>query len=287
MKPIDVIASIPRREADTHKGTYGKALLVAGSEGMTGAAILASRGAYRAGAGLVTVGIDRSLFCAVSPAVPEAIFLDTGPGRSALGREVLNAYQAVLLGPGIGTTRSLDFAWWVLENRQGPLVLDADGINITALDPQHHFPFRGDCIWTPHPGEFERLTGERPQGDQERLQAAERFVRARGGVLVLKGHRTLVMDRDGFVINGTGNPGMATAGAGDVLAGMIAAFLAQGFKPFAAARLAVHLHGRAGDLAAADLGEVSLVAGDLIEYLPRVIQEHQANQTKETPCKKV
>ena len=121
MKPNDVIASIPRREADTHKGTYGKALLVAGSEGMTGAAILASRGAYRAGAGLVTVGIDRSLFCAVSPAVPEAIFLDTGPGRSALGREVLNAYQAVLLGPGIGTTRSLDFAWWVLENRQGPL----------------------------------------------------------------------------------------------------------------------------------------------------------------------
>src|SRR5206468_739061 len=111
----------------------------------------------------------------------------------------------------------------------------------------------------------------KPSGDAERVAASERFVRARGGVLVLKGHRTVVMDRERYAINCTGNPGMATAGTGDVLSGMITAFLGQGLAPFEAARAAVHLHGRAGDLAAEVVGEIPLVASDLIDHLPRAI----------------
>ncbi len=274
----DFIPALGRREPDSHKGTYGKLLFLAGSEGMTGAAILAARAAYRAGAGLVAVGIDRRLFSAVSPAVPEAIFLDGGSWRRLLTSEVLGGFDAVLAGPGIGIEADRGLLRWLIERRRGPIVLDADALNIIAA-ARESFPLdsilagRAETIWTPHPGEFERLTGERPKGDAERLAAAERFVRRFGGVLVLKGHRTVVMDAERSAVNASGNPGMATAGAGDVLSGMIAAFLGQGLAPFAAARLAVHLHGRSGDIGAAELGEVSLTAGDLIEFLPRAIQE--------------
>jgi ADP-dependent NAD(P)H-hydrate dehydratase len=275
VKPVEEIPHLPRREPDTHKGTYGRVLLIAGSEGMTGAAILSARAAYRAGAGLVAVGIDRTLFGAISPAVPEAIFVDTTCWRERLPPAVLDGYEAVLLGPGIGLRRIRDLAWHLLESREGPLAVDADGLNILASEPDHSIPRRAARVWTPHPGEFARLTGEHPRGDAERAAAAERFVKARGGVLVLKGWHTVVMDEEGYAINRTGNPGMATAGAGDVLSGMIAAFLGQGMPPFAAARLAVHLHGRAGDLAAADLGEASLMAGDIVERIPRAILENQ------------
>ncbi len=274
MKITTDLPPLPEREPDTHKGTYGRILLIAGSKEMSGAAILASRGAYRAGGGLVTVGMDPALFSTVSSAVSEAIFLDTKSWREHFTPDTLNSYQAVLLGPGIGTSRNRDLAWWILENRKGPLVLDADGLNIVASEPSRIIPPDGERIWTPHPGEFARLTGERPQGDKERVATAEKFVKARGGVLVLKGYRTVVMNETIYTINETGNPGMATAGAGDVLAGMMAAFLGQGMEPFQAARAAVYLHGRAGDLAASELGEISLMAGDLIEYLPRAISEY-------------
>jgi hydroxyethylthiazole kinase-like uncharacterized protein yjeF len=272
---------LPPRAPDSHKGTYGRVLLVAGSEGMTGAAILAARGAYRTGAGLVTVGIDRELFSTVSPTVPEAIFLDLGPGR-VTGPIDVDGYDAVLVGPGLGATMARAGFREIIDRRKGPLVVDADGLNAIAADGRfpHPSPAR---IWTPHPGEFARLTGEKPKGDAERVAAAERFVRAHGGVLVLKGHRTVVMDAERYAINETGNPGMATAGAGDVLAGMIVALLGQGMEPFAAARSAVHIHGLAGDLAAKDLGMVSVVAGDLVQYIPRAIRTYSG----ELPCKKV
>ncbi len=279
MTAKDSFPALPRREPDGHKGTYGKLLLLAGSEGMTGAAILAARAAYRSGAGLVTVGIDRRLFSAVSPAVPEAIFLDSGSWRRRLTSEVLGGFDAIAAGPGLGLDSDRSLLRWLIEKRRGPIVLDADALNIIAA-ARDSFPrvsflaVRPDTIWTPHPGEFARLTGEHPKGDAERLAASTRFVKAFGGVLVLKGHRTVVMDAERSAVNTSGNPGMATAGAGDVLSGMIAAFLGQGLAPFAAARLAVHLHGRAGDIGAAELGEVSLTAGDLIDYLPKAIQEH-------------
>lgn len=274
MRMVDRVPPLPEREPETHKGTYGRLLLVTGSEGMTGAAILAARAAYRSGAGLVTVGIDRRLFSTVSAAVPEAIFLGTDEWTVEPSLDLLNGYQAVLVGPGLGTTSSRDLVWWILKHRQGPLVVDADALNIIASRPDETLPLLDDRVWTPHPGEFARLTGRLPAGDEERVSASERFVKARGGVLVLKGHRTVVMDGGRYAINTTGNPGMATAGAGDVLSGMITAFLGQGMAPFDAARTAVHLHGRAGDLAALAMGEISLTAGDLIDHLPRAILEH-------------
>jgi len=274
MNPLKDLPPLPERGPDTHKGTYGRILLISGSLGMSGAAILAARAAYRAGSGLVTVGIDRDVFSTISPAVPEAIFLDTRAWWERFTPELLNGYQAVLLGPGIGTTVNRDLALWILENRKGPLVVDADGLNIIASENSANLPPARDRIWTPHPGEFSRLTGERPRGDGERVAAAERFVKARGGVLVLKGHRTVVMDGERYAINETGNPGMATAGSGDVLGGMIAALLGQDMEPFQAARASVYLHGRAGDLAARELGEISLISCDLIDWLPRAILEY-------------
>ncbi len=284
MRFTEEIPPLPDREPDTHKGTYGRDLLIAGSKTMRGAAILAARSAYRAGAGLVTVGSDHRLFSTVSPAAPEAIFLDTGRGwEQRLTEEAMDGFDAVLLGPGIGTTRNRELALWVLAHRKGPLVIDADALNIIATGPGRPLPRREDRIWTPHPGEFLRLTGEVPRGDIERIAAAERFVGARGGVLVLKGFHTIVMDSEQYAINSTGNPGMATAGTGDVLAGMLAAFLGQGMAPFAAARAAVHLHGAAGDLAASDLGEISMTAGDIIDRLPRAILAHPKEKY---PCRK-
>ena len=275
MRLVQEVPPLPEREPDTHKGTYGRVLLLAGSEGMTGAAILAARAAYRAGAGLVTVGIERKLFSTISTAVPEAIFLDTGALTGEAIAAKIEGFDAVVVGPGLGTgSASHALALGVLQHRSGPAVLDADALNIIAALPWTTADRRPDRIWTPHPGEFARLTGEQPRGDEERLAAARRFLAARGGVLVLKGHHTVVADGDRYGVNRTGNPGMATAGAGDVLSGVIAAFLGQGLGPFEAARAAVHLHGRAGDLAAAALGEISLTAGDVIDYLPRAILEH-------------
>lgn len=275
MRLVERLPPLPEREPETHKGTYGRNLLLVGSEGMAGAAILAARAAYRAGAGLATVAIDRVLFSTVSPVAPEAVFLDTAAWPSHLSLDALNGYQAVLMGPGIGTSAATrELVWWILKHRQGPVVLDADALNIIASEPDQLPPPREDRVWTPHPGEFARLAGRRPAGDEERLAAGERFVKSRGGVLVLKGHHTLVMDAARYAVNATGNPGMATAGSGDVLSGMLTAFLGQGIEPFAAARAAVHLHGRAGDLAAEKVGQISLVAGDLIDWLPQAILEH-------------
>ncbi len=184
MRLVEEIPRLPPREPDTHKGTYGRVLLIAGSAGMTGAAILAARAAYRSGTGLATVAIDRELFGTVSPAVPEAIFLDASDWRFLLEGERLDRYDAVLVGPGLGAGRSREMALWVLEARRGPLVVDADALNAMAATKAAPAP-AADRVWTPHPGEFARLTGESPRGDAERVAAAERFVRARGGVLVL------------------------------------------------------------------------------------------------------
>jgi NAD(P)H-hydrate epimerase len=194
----------------------------------------------------------------------------------------LDSQDAVLVGPGLSDPALRPLIRRILERRKGPLVVDADGLNALAADGRFPPPSI-KRVWTPHPGEFARLTGESPRGDDERVAAAEDFVGVHGGVLVLKGHRTVVMEAGRYGINETGNPGMATAGAGDVLAGMIAAFLGQGMAPFAAARAAVHIHGLAGDLAAAEKGEVSLVAGDLVDFLPLAIRRYSQEVP---PCRK-
>jgi NAD(P)H-hydrate epimerase len=290
VKSAEPVHDVPRllpRAPDSHKGTYGKVLIVAGARGMAGAAILAARAALRCGSGLVTVAIPEALSNAVTAAVPEATQillpeLRSGDGRSppehlrdlhaALGGDREARFDALAVGPGIGTLPGSKLLLEAVTGRwRLPQVLDADALNLIASGAR--LEASAERVWTPHPGELRRLTGESPEGDHERVAACGRFLERRGGVVVLKGHRTVVHDGERYYLNLTGNPGMATGGAGDVLTGMIASLLGQGFAPFAAARLGVYLHGLAGDLAVRRLGQASLTAGDLVEYLPAAVRD--------------
>ncbi len=277
---ITDLPPLPAREPESHKGTYGRVLLVAGSPGMPGAAVLAARAALRSGVGLVTVAFAESLAPTFTAALPEAMQLHLPEPGSALhdeeiaeriGQDLSGRFDAIAAGPGLGTSpASRKVLEYVLSQYNGPQVLDADALNLVAggLQP-------GDCaerIWTPHPGEFERLTGSLPSGDDERIDATGRFATERGGTVLLKGNRTVVHDGDRFYVNLTGNAGMATAGSGDVLTGLITALLGQGVGRFESAQLGAWLHGFAGDIAAESLGQPSLTATDLINYLPEAFR---------------
>jgi len=287
MERVQSLPRIPARARETHKGTYGRVLIVAGSPGMPGAAVLAARAALRSGAGLVTAAIPASLSTVVGAASPEATQIllpePTAAGDDSSYREHLTAalgakligFDAGAVGPGIGTGSSVRVLLGaVLARLRAPTVIDADALNLVASEPAFAAVAFEKRVWTPHPGEFERLTGEKPRGDEERINASRRFAARCGGVVVLKGHHTVVLEDDRYYLNETGNPGMATGGTGDVLTGVIAALLGQGLAPFDAASLGVHVHGRAGDLAAAALGETSLIAGDVIQCLPQAFLEH-------------
>jgi NAD(P)H-hydrate epimerase len=275
----DVRTWLPRRQRDTHKGDFGRVLIVGGARCYPGAVQLAARAALRAGAGLVTVLVPDFLYGVMASGTPEWIVETTpsNPTGSIEGdaarswRDRLREFDAVLMGPGM--TAHADTALWVrqwLRDVQVPLVLDADALNVLA--GQAHWLERasGPVVVTPHPGEFARLFGV----DQATLQAdraghARRAADQSGATVLLKGHHSVVAHPDQPAwINLTGNPGMATAGAGDVLAGVVVALLGQGIAPFEAARAAAYLHGRAGDLAADRLGEAGVIASDLIEHLP-------------------
>jgi NAD(P)H-hydrate epimerase len=253
---------------------------------MAGAAVLAARAALRSGAGLVTALLPESLSTILAVGVPEAtqrllpeaVTGDTDALVRALDAIDASIFDSLAVGPGLGTdARARALVDWALKQAV-PQVVDADALNVIVLPHDETRrkvePFDGR-VWTPHPGEFRRLTGNSPGSEEERIEAAEEFVARFGGVLVLKGHRTVIMDERRYAINESGNPGMATGGAGDVLTGMIAALLGQGYAAFDAARLGAHLHGRAGDLARDDIGEVSLIAGDLVEAIPRAVLERQ------------
>ena len=277
---ITELPPLPKREPESHKGTYGRILLVAGSPAMPGAAVLAARAALRSGAGLVTVAFAGSLTATFTAAVPEAIQLALpepgAPEHDAeidqlIGGDIREKFDAIGIGPGLGTsTASRKVLARLLEVYDGPQVLDADALNLVAEGlPTSPSDKR---IWTPHPGEFQRLTGTTPSGDAERLEETRRFAGERGGTVLLKGNRTVVHDGDRFYVNLTGNPGMATAGSGDVLTGAITSLLGQGVDGFDASQLGAYLHGYAGDIAAESLGQPSLTAGDLIDYLPEAFR---------------
>jgi NAD(P)H-hydrate epimerase len=287
MERVDVLPRIPPRAPDSHKGTYGRVLILAGSAGMPGAASLAALAALRTGSGLVTVALPASISLAVAANVPEAtqiLLPDEGSpagegGRlvEALGADFDRRHDAAAVGPGLGTgERARALVEAALRRFAGPLVVDADALNILAASPDLAGPARANRVFTPHPGELERLTGEKPKGEAERVAAAARLASRFGCVAVLKGHRTVVVEGDRYAVNETGNPGMATGGSGDVLTGIIASLLGQGFAPFEAARLGVHLHGSAGDIAADAQGQASVIAGDIIDCLPDAIRKHGA-----------
>ncbi len=278
---VTALPALAPRDPAGHKGTYGHVVAVAGSRGMTGAAILCGSGALRGGAGLVTVATPEPALPVVAAGNPCYL---TNPlpadehGRIAAGARaaVLDAAgrgSVVACGPGLGQSQGvIEAVTALLTHSDRPLVLDADGLNVVAPNP-HVLRRRPPLVITPHPGELARLldtTTKDVLADRENL--AVRFAAANGLVLVLKGHQTLVTDGRRLYRNATGNPGMATGGTGDVLTGLVAALLGQGLEPFAAAQLGAHLHGLAGDLARDELGEVSLIASDLLTYLPRAFR---------------
>ncbi len=268
----------PRRKRNSHKGDYGKVLLVCGSVGYTGAAAMAARAALRAGSGLVFLAVPERVYPILAAKLDEAIVfpLPEADGRlsdAALPELLarLDGMDACLLGPGLGRSPAVErLVCGLLAAANCPVLVDADGINALA---QHMDILQGvstQVLLTPHDGELRRL-GCQPAPDK-RLQAAQSFAREQGVCLLLKGYRTIVTDGRESFINTTGNPGMAVGGSGDVLSGILVSLLGRGIAPVQAAACAAWLHGAAGDLAASRLGEASMLPTDLIEALCEIIK---------------
>ena len=278
---------ITPRTPDSHKGDYGRVLIVAGSLGKTGAAHLAAIGALRSGAGLVTIATPagcQPILSAMGPEYMTEALHETAEGLHPDGVDhvIEMARDVLAIGPGLGRaagTRA--FVRLLVDRATMPLVIDADGLNAFADDPDHLNGREGrDVIITPHPGEMARLIGMTTDEVQaSRLEIARNFAITHHVFVVLKGHRTLIATPDDKIfINPTGNPGMATGGTGDILTGMIAAWLAQLLDAEAACRLAVYLHGLAGDLAEADEGEVSMTSADVAGHLGDAMLELTARR---------
>ncbi|HET7909234.1 MAG TPA: NAD(P)H-hydrate dehydratase [Nitrospira sp.] len=279
-----VKAVLPARAASAHKGTFGHAGILAGSVGKTGAAALAAKAALRTGAGLVTVGVPASVNDVLEAKMLEAMTLPLPEtkartlSRAGFDRIVafIQAKTAVAIGPGLSThPETVEVVHSLMKHLDRPSVLDADALNALASRASLLTQCKTPPILTPHPGEMARLEVDAtPQSvNADRLGTARRFARERGVFVVLKGARTVVARPDGvLMICPTGNPGMATAGTGDALTGMLVSLLAQGVASWEAACAASYLHGAAGDLAAARLGSAGMIAGDLIEHIPYAIQ---------------
>jgi hydroxyethylthiazole kinase-like uncharacterized protein yjeF len=277
---------ITPRAPDSHKGDYGHVLIVAGSTGKTGAAHLSAMGALRSGAGLVTVATPAVCLPIVAAMAPEYMtvglvaFDDVARGGldpDGVDRLIEMARDVIAVGPGLGQAQGTRaFVKALVEHATTPLVIDADGLNAFADDPDRLTGREGrDVIITPHPGEMARLVRMSTEEVQaNRLDVARNFASAHHLYVVLKGHRTLIATPDEKVfINPTGNPGMATGGTGDVLTGMIAAWLAQLLDAEAACKVAVYLHGMAGDFADGERGDVSLIASDVVSHIGEAVQE--------------
>lgn len=268
---------LPERPADSHKGDYGKLLLICGAVGYTGAPALAATAAVRTGAGLVFVGAPESIYSIVASKLTEPMVFPLPEESGMLSKRAVPAIlerlknaDACLIGCGLGQSEgTAAVVKAVLEHSTCPVVLDADGINV--LDGHIDLLRGAACpvILTPHEGEFLRLGGSLEKG---RVSGAVNLYRQTGATVLLKGHRTLVCGDDGLYINRCGNPGMATGGSGDVLAGIIVSLLGQGLNPTQATAAAAWLHGRAGDLCALEIGQYGMLPTDLIKRLPRLLK---------------
>lgn len=291
------VPALPKRDPAMHKGEAGKLFVVAGSAGMVGAAALCSRAALRSGAGLVRVGMPWRLAVMVSgrdpnvmtfalPETEDGTLSAMSPAKILKG---LEGYDVMCLGPGISNNaQTVQAVRNLLPQLDTRLLLDADALNAIAGDLSclNDFPRgKGLPILTPHPGEMLRLLGKEADSkldlranDDQRRDTAAAFARKHNAVVVLKGRNTVITDGKRLCVNTTGNPGMAKAGMGDVLAGVIGALMAQGFEAFEAACLGAHLHGLAGDMVCARIGEIGMLATDVIEELPHACTRHQSGQ---------
>lgn len=277
---------LPSRLPESHKGDFGRALIVGGSRGMPGAVSLAGMAALRSGAGLVTLAVPDA--CLETVAGFEPSYTTTALRSDADGRIGASARAqlenlaatatAVACGPGLGRSQQLtDLVRGCYASIPLPMVFDADGLNALAAHPRGVSEPGGPRILTPHPGEFQRLVGRRGLSPREMMDQAVAMADQHQIIVVLKGHRTLITDGQRAERNTTGNPGMATGGSGDVLTGVVTALLCQNLDPFSAARLGVHIHGLAGDLAAAQRTEIAMIARDLIDFLPAAFRQILAN----------
>ena len=288
--PIEKVPALPERLENGHKGTFGKVLIIGGSVGMSGAVCLSSVSALRSGSGLVTAAIPRSIQMVVASHEPcvMTIGLETdSDGQLALQtrervEQLMAGKDAIAIGPGLGqSTAAAELVAAVLESCRVPLVLDADALNVAADGGL--FEKRNKetpCIITPHPGEFSRLMGRLLVDDEEtRVSMSVEFAKTHKLTVVLKGPRTVVTNGERLFINTTGNSGMATGGSGDVLTGIVASLLGQKMTVFEAAALAVNVHGRAGNLAASELGQRGMIASDLLAALPQAWQQMESFRT--------
>lgn len=273
----DVLKILPDRDPWGHKGTFGKILLLCGSRGYTGAAYFAAMGALRSGAGLVFLGVPESIYGIEAVKLNEPVIFplsdDDGKYSAEAIKDVLKRLlnmDAVLIGPGIGQSEgTFMMVKAVLENAQCPVVVDADGINVLS---EHKDILRGrkyPTILTPHDGEFARLGGAIGTC---RMASASDLAIDLGAIVLLKGHETCITDGQSGYRNCTGNPGMATGGSGDVLAGIIVSLLGQGIAPIEAAACGAWLHGASGDVCASRLGQYGMLPTDMLEELPRLMK---------------
>jgi ADP-dependent NAD(P)H-hydrate dehydratase len=278
MQVIDTIPKLKPRAADAHKGDFGKICIIAGSLGMSGAAALAGRAALRSGAGLVRVATPKSVLpivASIEPSFTTIALPEDNHGRISAKAiniilETVSENDVLAFGPGIGTSGALrSILETLLKQKQLRLVIDADGLNNLAGIKDWHVNLKAKLTLTPHPGEMKRLWSGifRDQPPADRQQQAIQFAQQTTTVVALKGAGTVVTNGDKVYINKTGNPGMATAGSGDVLTGVITALAGQGLSNFDAAALGVYIHGLAGDIAAEKLGQISLIATDIIKAL--------------------
>jgi len=278
----DSLPRLPPRRPDAHKGDFGRALLIGGSRGMAGAIALAGMSCLRSGAGLVKLAVPECILDAVAGFEPSymtvPLVCDSSGYLFPQAFEQLalhlDAATCVACGPGLGRSHDLtQLVHKLYTTVKQPLVIDADGLNALAALPDGLANPGGPRILTPHPGEFARLIrSDAKLSRDEQIARAKQLAAERKIIVLLKGQHTIVTDGSRVAENTTGNPGMATGGTGDILTGVITALVCQGLTPFDAAVLGAHVHGLAGDLAAAKLGQVSLIASDLLRYLPRAFQ---------------
>ena len=273
----DVLEILPDRRAVSHKGDYGKVMLICGSEGYTGAAALAALGALRSGCGLAYLLVPRSIYAIEASKLLEPIVMPMPDHDGHISVEaieniaaILSRMDAVLVGPGLGTSVDAEeIVRYILSKFEGPVVLDADGINVAR---KHKDILRGrtcPTVITPHEGEFLRFGGSLEYG---RIDGATKLANETGTIVVLKGHETVITDAECCYVNSTGNPGMAVGGSGDVLAGIIVSLIGQGIEPIRAAACGAWLHGAAGDICADEVGQYGMLPSDMLQVIPRLMK---------------
>jgi ADP-dependent NAD(P)H-hydrate dehydratase len=285
MQQITQIPKLPPRKADAHKGDFGKVCIVGGSIGMSGAAAIAGRAALRAGAGLVRVATPRSVLAIVAAIEPSYTTIPLPEDESGcmsaeaigLALELARQNDVMAFGPGVRVAGGVrEVLATLIAQTSLRLVIDADGLNCLAKNSDWVERKKASLVLTPHPGEMKRLWARlfRQQIPSDRTEQAAAVANKAGCVVVLKGAGTVVADTERVYVNMTGNPGMATAGAGDVLTGVITALAGQGLDDFDAAVLGVYVHGLAGDIAAQKVGQVSLITTDIIDSLGEAFLQH-------------